>query len=317
MKNKKPTLWLTVGLPGSGKSHWCNEHKDELNAIIHSSYALREELGDINDQSKNTDVFKILHSRIKDDLRDGKNVIYDATNLHRRRRIHFLQNELRDIPCEKVCILFACPYELCLARNFARDRQVPEGVMARMYKFFETPCLQEGFDDIQIVWANYKDIPGFEYDIYEDLQKWRKINHDNPHHTLSIGDHMIAAYTYYMKNYKEYDVLNRHLSCAVVMHDCGKPDVKAFVNHKGNDCEIAHFYSHEAVGSYKSLFYFREFDDCTDKDILYVSLLIGLHMRPYLSWKHSDKARQKDLKLFGANIVNDVYILNKCDLAAH
>lgn len=149
MKNTKPILYMVVGLPGSGKSHWCNEHKDELNAVVHSSDSIRAELlNDINDQSKNTEVFEILHRRIKDDLRTGKNVIMDCTNLSRKRRIHFIQHELRDIHCEKVCVLFATPFELCLGRNFARDRQVPESVIVRMIKNFETPWFSEGWDDI-------------------------------------------------------------------------------------------------------------------------------------------------------------------------
>lgn len=124
---------------------------------------------------------------------------------------------------------------------------------------------------------------------------------------------MIAAYNHYICNYDEID---DYLRWAILMHDCGKPDVKAFVNSKGEPCDIAHFYSHESVGSYKSLFYFREFDDCTDKDILYVSLLIGLHMRPYLSWKQSEKAKEKDRRLFGEDIIRDVEILHECDIFA-
>ena len=124
-----PKLYVTVGLVASGKSTWAETHKEELNAIIHSSDEIRKELGDVNDQSKNELVFKILHQRIKDDLQAGKNVIYDATNLNRKRRIHFLQNELKGIPCEKICLLFATPYEICLSNNFARDRQVPEEVL--------------------------------------------------------------------------------------------------------------------------------------------------------------------------------------------
>ena len=66
-----------------------------------------------------------------------------------------------------------------------------------------------------------------------------------------------------------------------------------------------------------SLFYLRELcSNWADKDILYTSLLINLHMRPYV-WEQSEKARQNDLKLFGTDIVNNIYILNKCDRFAH
>ncbi len=268
----------------------------------------------MNDQSKNTEVFEILHRRIKDDLRAGKNVVYDATNLSRKRRVVFL-NEIRNILCEKVCVLFTTPYEMCLARNFARDRQVPKSVIARMIKNFETPWFSEGWDDIQIVWSDYKGLPGFEFDIYEDILKWRNISHDNHHHTKSIGDHMIKAYNHYICN---YDVIEDHLRWAILMHDCGKPDVKAFFNSKGEPCSEAHYYEHHHVSAMLSLFYLRELcPHWTDKDILYTSLLIDLHMRPHLAWKQSDNAKEKDRRLFGDDIIRDIEILHECDLAAH
>ena len=70
----KPTFIMCVGIPGTGKSTWLENNKEELNFIIHSSDAIREELGDVNDQSKNELVFNTLHKRIKEDLLNGKNV---------------------------------------------------------------------------------------------------------------------------------------------------------------------------------------------------------------------------------------------------
>lgn len=307
-------LIFCVGIPGGGKSHWAETHKDELNAVIHSSDAIREELGDVNDQSQNNLVFETLHKRVKDDLCNGKNVIYDATNLSRKRRISFL-HELEKIPCEKICVLFATPWEIALANNFARDRQVPEDVMVRMIKSFEVPSKYEGWDDIQIVWYDYKNISGFEYDFHDDIEKWRSVSHSNPHHSLSIGDHMIVTYNNALA--KTDDFL---LSLAAYMHDCGKIDVKSFVDSKGNTSEIAHFYSHENVSAYKSLFYLKdlftsEYMKLSDYEIIYVSLLINLHMRPFV-WEQSEKAKEKDRRLFGDDIIHQLEVLHECDVAA-
>lgn len=307
------TLYMVVGFPASGKSTWAETHKDKLNAVIHSSDAIREEFGDINDQSKNTDVFQILHQRVKNDLKAGKNVIYDATNLNRKRRIAFLQ-EIEHIPCNKVCVLFATPFEQCLANNFSRERHVPEEVMVRMYKNFETPWYAEGWDDIQIIWWNYKDMPGFEYDLFEDMMKWCKISHDNPHHSLSIGAHMLVAHRYIFENNKEY--LNLLLDAAL-LHDCGKPLVRARIDSKGNPCDHSHYYEHHNVGAYLCLFYLKENRSYTDKDILYISLLINLHMRPFLAWDQSDNAKEKDIRLFGDEIITNIEILHEADLVAH
>lgn len=304
---------MLCGLPGSGKSHWAEKHKDELNAVIHSSDAIRLEMGNINDQSKNDKVFQILHKRVKDDLKAGKNVIMDCTGLSRRNRIAFL-NELNKISCSRICVLFATPFECCLANNLARDRHVPEDAMHRIYKRFQTPWYSEGWDDIQIVWWNYENMLGFDYDICADIECWKSVSHDNPHHSLSIGNHMVTACDY-IKD-KTNDV---RLITAALLHDCGKPDTKAFIDSKGNPTNgIAHYYNHESISAYKALFYLRKMHpEWSDKDLLYVSLLINLHMRAHTAWKQSDKAKNKDRRLFGDDVMSDLELLYKADLAAH
>ena len=97
--NKLPKFIMLCGLPGSGKSTYCNQFKDKKDYIIVSSDSIREELGDINDQSRNNEVFKILHNRIKESLKNGLNVIQDSTSLSRKNRVHFLKNELNGIEC--------------------------------------------------------------------------------------------------------------------------------------------------------------------------------------------------------------------------
>lgn len=313
MSNITPTIWITVGLPGSGKSTWAEMHKDELNAVVHSSDNIRLEMGNVDDQSKNNKVFQILHKRVKDDLKAGKNVIMDCTGLSRRNRIAFL-NELNRISCSKICILFATPFEFCLANNFVRERHVPENAMCRMYKRFQAPWYSEGFDDIQIVWWNYKDMPGFEYDICVNIENWKKISHDNPHHSLSIGNHMTAACEY-MKSKTD----DKRLIASALLHDCGKPDVKSFTDSRGNPTNgVAHYYNHESISAYKALFYLRNmYPEWSDKDILYVSLLINLHMRSHTAWKQSNKAKEKDKRLFGEDIIKSLELLCESDLASH
>lgn len=316
---KLPKFIMLCGIPGSGKSTYCNDYKDNKDYVIVSSDSIREELGDVNDQSRNTEVFQIVHDRTKNALKNGYNVIQDCTSLSRKRRINFISNELRDIPCEKICVLFATPIEICKVNNANRVRKVPEEVIDRMIKNFEVPCVQEGWNKIQIVWWDWQS-EGMKFDFHEDVEKWRSISHDNPHHSLSIGDHMIKAWEYSWKNSDNYsDSLLLDLSA--YMHDCGKIRTKAFINSKGELCDSAHYYEHHNVSAYESLFYlkdlFTEDVKLNDEEILYVSLLINMHMRPFLAYKDSDKSRERDRRLFGDVFIKDLEFLHECDLAAH
>ena len=51
-----------------------------------------------------------------------------------------------------------------------------------------------------------------------------------------------------------------------------------------------------------------------EDDILYASLLVELHMNPFLKWDKSDKAKEKDRRLFGDKTISDIEIIHECDL---
>ena len=96
-----------------------------------------------------------------------------------------------------------------------------------------------------------------------------------------------------------------------MLHDEGKVFTKSFYDARGNPSEEAHYYSHERCGAYNSLFYEMPCEH------LYVAQLIQWHMRPYLAWEQSEKAMQKDKKLLGETLFNDIMLLHEADLYAH
>ena len=298
---------MMAGLPGSGKSAYAEQLAKIDNYIIHASDKIREEMGDINDQSKNEQVFVTLHRRVKEDLKNGKNVIYDATNLNRRRRMAFLR-ELKNIPCHKICVLIATPYELCVVQNFKRERRVPVEVIWNMVLRFQMPSTHEGFDEV-IVHYEREEWKEYHGDIEEHVRSLCDFNQDNSHHTLTLGDHMLSA----MDNVLH---LNGHVYDDVVLaalsHDIGKNYTKSFYNKKGELGTEAHYYNHSNYGSYSSLFF--KYPMYGDKE--YIALLIELHMRPHLEWKQSEKARQRDIRIFGKTIYNDVMMLHLGDIIA-
>lgn len=298
----KPIFTMLVGLPASGKSHYATMLSKQIDATVFSSDALREEMfGDVNDQEHNTEVFHELHKRIKECLKSGKNAIYDATNISSKRRKAFIQ-ELNKIDCEKRCVVMATPYEQCLKNNSNRDRVVPEDVIDRMYRSFNPPYWFEKWDYIEIV---YWDDAENSMDVMDQIHSHIDYNQDNPHHTLTLGEHCV------MTGYELKD--DRMLFYAGLLHDIGKTHVKSFTSSKREVTDVAHYYGHEHVSAYESLF--CEYDDVNTLD---VSVLIDLHMCPYY-WEreHNEKLRNKYKKLWGEDLYQKVMKLHEADRAAH
>ena len=102
-----------------------------------------------------SDIYYLELADIASLKKDGKKVIYDATNLNWKRRKAFLQ-ELNNIDCWKVCNVIATPIEICIKQNELRDRQVPFEVIDRMYRNFDIPYYNEGWDRINIIYTNDK-----------------------------------------------------------------------------------------------------------------------------------------------------------------
>lgn len=315
----KPKLYLLIGLPGSGKSTYANNLSEETGAVICSSDAIRTELyGDINDQTHNSEVFTELHKRINYLLENGNDVIYDATNINQKKRISFLQ-QLPKFSYRKAVIM-ATPYEECIDQNNNRDRKVPVEVIKRMREGFQFPVLNEGFDEIEIVW-NVKE---WKYQVTELLNKALVFNQQNSHHSLTLGLHMLEACSYLLRNIQS---ISNNLYLATRLHDIGKMETQTFVNKKGQVSEEAHYYGHQNVGAYNALFYLRQYVDqifydsltnnLTDVDILEICTLIQYHMHPYLGWKTSEKAKLRDKNLLGEQLYEDIWKLHAADLAAH
>lgn len=302
MDNEKPVFVMMVGLPASGKSTVSAELAEKYDAAVFSSDALRKELfGDESNQSSNRKLFAELHRRIKKCLRDGGSAIYDATNISSKRRREFLQ-ELAEIDCRKECVVMATPYEQCLENNRNRDRQVPEHVIERMYRRWNTPYYFEGWDKIDLrYWGGFKSCSP-DWSVFDH---WR-YNQDNPHHSLSLGEH---CYKTAMKCNSSVDVFS-----AAFVHDCGKPFTKQFKDSKGNPTEYAHYYGHENVGAYDAMFFFNPAQART----LFISTLVNLHMKPY-EWERggNERLRSKYRELWGEELYLAVMELHEADKKAH
>lgn len=293
---------MMVGLPCSGKSTKAIELSEKYDATIFSSDTLREEMfGNINDQEHNQELFVELHKRIKDCLHGGKSSIYDATNLNYKKRMAFLA-EIKNIQCEKICILMATPYEECLRRNAERERKVPEHAIKRMYFSINIPYWYEGWDDIQIEYGLYN---GYYGKPVEFVRNYKDYNQHNSHHKLTLGEHCLRA-SLRLDNEASITTF-----CATYIHDCGKPETATFTNTKGMATTECHYYNHQYVSGYKALL----FDYSNPLD---VAIIVMWHMQPYFWEKdNNEKLHNKYRKLWGEDLYRDVMYLHSADKSAH
>jgi len=295
---------MLCGLPGSGKSFVAKYFKELNNDVmIHSSDQLREELfGDINECNKNEELFNELHKRIKQDLINGKDIIYDATNISYKKRKAFLE-QFKKINCEKICYLIATPYKKCLEQNNQRDKKVPEYIIKKMYMNLYIPQYYEGWDKIEIIYMSF----GFK-DIEGTLVELDSIEHDNPHHTFTIGKHCRMC----AENIDKLSNKDDELYWAAILHDIGKKFTKGFKNAKGEPSEIAHYYQHHLISAYNSLFLLTDFDDET---ILRITNYIQWHMQPF--FMKEQKTIDKFIKLVGQEFYDNLLLLHQADRDAH
>lgn len=300
-------LFLMIGIPASGKTSLAEDIAKSEDAIIVSSDNIRKELyGDENIQGDNNKVFRILEDRIIKGLKANKNMIYDATNISYKKRMAFLQR-IKKLEVEKIAVMVATAYEDCIVRNSQRERKVPEEVIKRMYQSFYVPQYFEGWDDIQIRYTN--DYMFF----FDDLVD---IKQDNPHHSLTVLDHCIKTEEFLTKQNEQLSI---PINFAGRLHDIGKLKTKTFINSKGEKTDIAHFYNHEKVSAYDSLFYVNlraRIDYLKDTEFVLDTIkLIQWHMLPWI--KVAEKTEQKYKKLLGENFWKDLMMLHKADEEAH
>jgi predicted kinase len=86
-----PALIMMVGIPGSGKSTWISKNSVENTVVVSPDDIRRELSGNVSDQTQNAKVWFLVKERTSKALRDGKNVILDATNVASKSRKRFLQ----------------------------------------------------------------------------------------------------------------------------------------------------------------------------------------------------------------------------------
>jgi putative nucleotidyltransferase with HDIG domain len=308
-------LIILCGLPGSGKSYYAEQLLStwcvfcEPDTVIHSSDAIRKELfGDAGSQENNALVFDTMHKRVREDLRAGKTVIYDATNITRKSRRGAINLASKDDVVE--CHIVWTPIHTCIKRDAERERSVGKEVIDKMLRRWQSPHRSEGFSHIEVICSD-RDFNQVDYIAMHTAQM--HIPHDNPHHTLGVWEHCMQARC----NLEQCAgrPVNVDLKMAAMWHDIGKPYTKGYKADKETgviDYSHAHYYDHHCVGGYLTYGLFLHEGGLDDEELdfmCWVSWLVCNHMEPFFNSKYY-RGLPEYLK-------QSIDILHEADVAAH
>ena len=142
-------LFLTVGIPGSGKSTKVKQLIKEKGGIRISRDEIRFSLLNDGDDyfSKEKEVMKIFISSIQNAINSKiENIYIDATHLTEKSRIALLNKLNLNEEVLIHCLVFAIDIDICIERNNNRIGRefVPHNVIRRMFYQYQAPSMFDG-----------------------------------------------------------------------------------------------------------------------------------------------------------------------------
>lgn len=156
------TLYLTVGVSGSGKSLFTSKVKELLNAVEVNADNIRKEFGNISDQSRNKEVFEKVDILIDENLKKF-NVILSNTNLQ-----YSIIKKYAEKYSDSQIVVFlmkdsACP-DLCFERinkdieNNVERSNVPKEIVYKQWEkwatFYKTILSEECIPNVSYFMVN-------------------------------------------------------------------------------------------------------------------------------------------------------------------
>lgn len=289
-----PEAIFTIGISASGKTTWAHQQ----HAIVLDSDQLRLEL--YNSETEQHDphkVFDLMYKRGREQLLNGNSVVFCSTNLSMKYRMHAIR-QLSNIPNIKFrAVIFNVPVNICQENNKKRARQVPDWLFERQIKQFQCPVKTEGFDTIEIITPFQYNGIEFSHSMWNDVRAIG--SQDNPHHTLTLYDHLQACIdNLNLSKLPIDDEDSKNLYIAVALHDVGKAYTRSY-----DENGIAHYYSHEGYSAYVTM---------NMRCNLEVIQLVCYHMKPY-----DTKGASIWEKRLGEELWKKILILHDADERSH
>lgn len=254
-------IYVPVGVAGTGKSTYIKENFPNAEVFSLDDYRLKL-YGKLDDGNFTTDEKTHLLKTIKTDIKNAlvgqndKTIVYDATNLSRKRRAYFYSEFHKYGEIE--ILYFFNPKSVILDQNSKRptEKIVPNFVIDRMYETQMPPRLGVDSDKVTIISDNWfndvnidnmhtvNDLKGVRPELWNEL-KLNFAPHDSKYHLESIDVHI--ARTIQNAIFDELETIAR-------LHDLGKGIVKQFTP----DHSTAHFINHEKVSANYAIAYYHQ-----------------------------------------------------------
>ena len=146
---------MLIGAAASGKTTAAQKIAANNNAVIISTDRIRAALyGAEHIQGDWQEIEAVLYDRIKNAIKQNKNIILDSTHFKKEYRAKIIKNFSKY--SEFSAYYFNYPFPLIYSRNKHRARRVPFKVLAAMYSELSAapPILAEGFKSIKKMYAN-------------------------------------------------------------------------------------------------------------------------------------------------------------------
>ena len=290
----KPIMIMMMGVAKSGKTTRAKQLAEELGAEIFSPDEIAKELY----RSAPTSMSKahsVMERRLLDALRAGRNVIYDDENLHSKFRAHFVRRVRATCDAQCRCEIVTADLVQSCQRSKAKD---DDGFEAHIYKGafkqFQVPVPAEGWDEVTIYHST-------AYNISKILDEYNDMPQYNPHHSLTLGEHMFTTWQNLPFNCEP------EAEMAAMLHDIGKPYCITFRNAHGKVDGMAHYYGHDILGAYLVLSH--TFWDKSPEYCLRVAQYIQYHMLPYTA-PSEDDVDEWTIKMLKKKGFDDTFIFN-------
>lgn len=158
----EPICHMLIGVPYSGKSTFVKNYFKDKPVVIISTDSFIEEVAKSRNKAYHevfedtiSKAIEVMYENLNLAVKNKLNIVWDQTNLTSKSRIE----KLSKLPTEyvKIGYIFNSPsYKELRERIEERsNKKIPFEVVQKMYKSFEPPLLEEGFEGIYRVYPTY------------------------------------------------------------------------------------------------------------------------------------------------------------------